>query len=49
MSRNVRDGTTQPCVTTSPKLFRALLQWTRDVIHALRAPVFGPPTFQPDS
>ena len=44
MSRNVRDGTTQPL-----KLFRALLQWTRDVIHALRATVFGPPTFQPDS
>ena len=31
------------------KLFRALLKWTRDVIHALRAIVFGPPTFQPDS
>ena len=31
------------------KLFRALLQWTRDVIQALRALVFGPPTFQPDS
>lgn len=29
------------------KLFSALLQWTRDVIHALRTIMFGPPTFQP--